>query len=71
MGENAELLIELKRIKALLAMDRIKELEKKKDKILFLDKFGFTDAEIASLVGTTSGSVAVERSKAKKKSKVK
>jgi hypothetical protein len=67
MSEYTELLTELKLIKALLAMDRVKDLEMKKDKILFLDNFGFTDAEIAALVGSTPGSVAVERSKAKKK----
>ena len=66
MNDFGEIVNELKHIKALLAMDRVKEYETNKDKILFLSKFGFDDSEIAHLVGTTIGSVQVEKSKAKK-----
>jgi hypothetical protein len=69
MDDIDKLACELKHIKSLLAMDRVKEYETNKEKILFLDKFGFDDSEIAGLVGTTPGSVAVEKSKAKKKNK--
>lgn len=69
MSEYNELTRELKNIKTLLAMGFIKDYETNKEKILFLAKFGFDDAEIADLVGTTPGSVAVAKSQAKKESK--
>ena len=67
MSEFSELTRELRNIKALLAMGIVKDYETDKKKILFLAKFGFDNAEIAELVGTTPGSVAVARSQAKKK----
>ena len=67
MSEFNEMARELKNIKALLAMGMVKDYETSKEKILFLAKFGFGDSEIADLIGTTPGSVAVVRSQAKKK----
>jgi DNA-directed RNA polymerase specialized sigma24 family protein len=64
-----EIIRELQCIKALIAMDRIREFETDKDKILYLAKFGFSDSEIANLVETTVGTVQVARSRAKKDSK--
>ncbi len=71
MSEFNELTRELKHIKALLAMGHVKDYETIKEKTLFLANFGFDDSEIAALVGSTSGSVAVARSLAKKKPKAK
>lgn len=67
MSEFDELAREMKNIKALLAMGMLKDYETNKEKILFLANFGFDDSEIAQLVGTTAGSVAVAKSQAKKK----
>lgn len=69
MSEFNELTRELKHIKALLAMGIVKDYETNKEKILFLANFGFDDSEIAQLVGTSTGSVAVAKSQAKKKRK--
>lgn len=71
MNDFQDVVRELKHIKALLAMDRIKEFESNKDKILFLDKSGFDGQEIAELIGTTPGTVAVTKSQAKKSMKSK
>jgi hypothetical protein len=68
MSEFDGLLTELKHIKALLAMDRVKDFESNKEKILYLDRFGFDGQVIADLIGTTPGTVAVAKSQAKKKS---
>jgi prephenate dehydrogenase len=67
MSDYSEVTRELKHIKALLAMGQVKDFETMKEKILFLAGFGFDDSEIARLVGSTPGSVAVARSQAKKK----
>ena len=67
MNDFKEFTKELKHIKALLAMGYVKEFDSNKEKILFLNRFGFDDSEIAELIGTTQGSVAVARSQAKKK----
>ena len=71
MSEFDDLTGELKNIKALLAMGFVKDYETDKEKILFLTKFGFDNAEIAELIGTTPGSVAVAKSQAKTKGKPK
>jgi DNA-directed RNA polymerase specialized sigma24 family protein len=67
MSEYDDLTKELKHIKALLAMNSIKDRETKTEKILFLNQFGFDANEIAILVGTTAGTVSVAISQAKSK----
>lgn len=69
MCDFQDVVHELKRIKALLAMDQIKDFDSSKEKILFLDKCGFDAQEIAELIDTTPGTVAVAKSQAKKKKK--
>lgn len=62
-----DLVREMKHIKSLLAMSFIKDFETKTEKILFLKQFGFETNEIADLIYTTPGSVAVVISQAKSK----
>ena len=69
MPKDDEIVKELKQIKTLLAMNLIKDLETKTEKILYLGKSGVDTSEIAKIIGTTPGTVSVAISQAKKKSK--
>ncbi len=61
-----DILNELKKANKLLALIALEKLENQKDKILALDKIGFTPKDIAEIVGTTSNSVSVTLSKSRK-----
>jgi len=67
MSEYDDLTKELKHIKALLAMNFVRDFETKKEKILFLNQFAFELTEIADLVKTTPNAVSVAISQAKSK----
>jgi len=69
MTDYHDLVREMKYVKALLAMNFVKDFETKSEKILFLNGFGFETNEIAQLIGTTPGTVAVTISQAKVKKK--
>lgn len=55
----------------LLALNFVKDLGVQKDKIMALSLLGFSSSEIAKLLETSSNTVSVALSEAKKKSKKK
>ena len=71
MNNVEDLIKEMKHIKALLAVNSLKDMDTKTDKILFLNRFGFEVSEIAKLVDSTEGSVSVAISRSKAMTKVK
>ena len=62
---NDELLIEIKKMNKLLALNLTKD-QPQNDKILTLSNAGFKPKEIADLIGTTSNTVRVALSRMKK-----
>lgn len=52
----------------IMASENIKDLNTQSEKILALSSFGFSPSEIAAFLNTTSNTVSVTLSKAKKKS---
>ena len=60
----------LHNITKLLALNYVKDIELQKDKILILSTFGFTPMEIASVLGTSSNTVSVALSRAKKSEQI-
>jgi DNA-directed RNA polymerase specialized sigma24 family protein len=75
MSEQEQILGEISkkmdRVIRLLALNLIKDMKTQKEKILTLSSFGFGPSEIAELLGTTSGTVSVALSQARKKKKEK
>jgi len=50
----------------LLALNLVKDAKTQKDKIIALSSFGFRPSQIAEILGTTSNTVRVALSKARK-----
>jgi DNA-binding CsgD family transcriptional regulator len=63
-----EILQELRRISKLLVLTATKD-QTQKDRIVLLSRIGFEPKDIASLLGTTPGTVSVTPSIIKKKAK--
>jgi DNA-directed RNA polymerase specialized sigma24 family protein len=70
MGDSVEdlILVELKKISRLLVLN-LDNNRSQNEMILLMTKAGFQPKEIADLLGTTSNTVMVARSKAKSKLK--
>jgi DNA-directed RNA polymerase specialized sigma24 family protein len=56
MSEPAELAVELRKIANLLALQQVRELSKGRA-ALILSLAGFSNREVAALIGTSEGSV--------------
>ena len=67
MEENDSIIAELKKIRTMLAMALVKDLDSNTAKILMLNKCGLGSSEIADMLGTTRGTVSVAISQSKKK----
>jgi DNA-directed RNA polymerase specialized sigma24 family protein len=70
MSEQEQILSEIStkmdQIIRLLALNLVKDMETQKEQILTLASFDFGPSEIAELIGTTSNTVNVTLSRAKK-----
>lgn len=69
---NEELILqELKRISKLLALSLVENRATQSEKIEMLEQYGFSNKEIADLLGTTGDTVRATLSKIRKKSESK
>lgn len=66
--KEEEILRELRRISKLLVLTATKD-QTQKDRIVLLSRIGFEPKDIASLLGTTSGTVSVTLSITKKRAR--
>lgn len=62
-----EIIEKMDTIIRLLALGIVSDIEKQKDKILYLSSLGFGPTEIANLIGTTPNTVNVALSQSRKK----
>lgn len=67
-NEADEIVRELRTIKALLALNLTKDLEKNVQKMMLLNQAGMSASEIAILIGTTPNTVSVALSQARARS---
>lgn len=66
---NEEIVKELKKLNKLLSIILTKELSQR-EKILFLNKSGFSPKEISEMVGTTANTIRVTLNRLKKSNKI-